>query len=828
MKRILSLILCTALFCGIFTCVASLTVFGEGDSVETQVWKPVEITLTSSKEYKNPYTDVDIDAVFTHTDGTVITTPGFWKEGATFAVRFTPTKTGEWTYVITSTDTENTSLHNVKGTVKATENTGDSAFDKHGFVQISEDNRHFEYADGTSFFWLGDTNWQAPNYVATTKCNYPGCNCDNQFKHEVDNRVAKGFNVYQTYFDSATSDGGGQRGVLPSIWSKTFTLPNAEVFNDKIDYMFEYLYQNGMVVALGMGVHSSTANAINETDLLRFTRYVVARYSCYSIFWITGQEVNGTGDSKTPGKRVIDVYKSVGNTVSQLDGYDHPNGTHIYTSNYSDSSIKEYDAEEWHEFWALQNGHGNNGYFCSKTKYLEYYYYSNKPMIETEANYEDIDCGGFTGYDANRKSAWAGVLCGSAGFTYGSNGIWANCYSTEKSTGWLGSYSYGPWYMTLDNPGSYEVKYLKEFFESIPEWTNLVPRFGNTLYADFAENADRFVMSNDERSTYVCYFRDTTVDTGYLKNVDTEKTYNAYWYNVLTGAFIKAEENVTVNADGTYKVPVRPNTHDWAFILTDGALADGVRFENAYSDVVSDTNEIEGNIITPASVTALGGAEYYNGKLIDLKEYLSDLSGDKAWSPYSSRMSQTIIYDLGTAYNLTDIAIVPQVGTVLPNYRIEVSNDGKTWTIMADATIRDKKTDADGKYVSEKLTGAYRFVKVLFVNPKTIDEADAKGLNYLTENKTYTGGKNQYWSKTAIVEISVFGTGKAEVSVPSTSTPTATAPVDNGGSDVVTSNNGGKLNVALLCGVSAGALVVGGGAGVAVAIVLKKKKKEEV
>lgn len=831
MKRILSLILSTALFCGIFTCIASLTAFGEGDSLETQVWKPVEITLTSSKEYKNPYTDVDIDAVFTHTDGTVITTPGFWKEGSTFAVRFTPTKTGDWTYVITSTDTSNTSLHNVKGTVKAGENTGNSAFDKHGFVQISEDNRHFEYADGTPFFWLGDTNWQAPNYIATTKCNYPGCSCDNQFKHEVDNRVAKGFNVYQTYFDSATSDGGGQRGVLPSIWTKTYTQPNTEVFNDKVDFMFEYLYQNGMVAALGMGVHSSTTNNINETDLLRFTRYVVARYSCYSICWITGQEINGENSSKTPGKRAIDVYMSVGDTVSKLDGYKHPNGTHTYPSKYTDKTIQELDSQEWHEFWAMQNGHGHGGSFCNKSKYLGYYYAKNtKPILETEANYEDIDCGGFTGYDANRMSAWAGVLCGSAGFTYGSNGIWANCYSTEKSTGWLGGYSYGPWYMTLDNPGSYEVKYLKDFFESIPDWTSLVPRFGDVLYADFATREDRYVMTNASRTTYVCYFRDSSVETGTLKNVDTSKIYNAYWYNVLTGAYIKAEENFNVKADGTYDVPNRPNTHDWAFILTDGALADGVRFETAYADVESDSNEITGNIITPASVTALGGAEYFNGKLLDFKEYLSDLNGDKAWSPYSSRMSQTIIYDLGTAYNLTDIAIVPQVGTILPNYRIEVSNDGKTWTIMADATVRDKKVDADGKFVSEKLTGAYRFVKVLFVNPETLDEKAAKLVNYATEEKVYKGSNSvytQYWSKTAIVEISVFGTGKAEVSAPSTNDPVST-PADNGGNaGNVPGNNGGGLNVALLCGVSAGALVVGAGAGVAVAIVLKKKEKEE-
>ena len=234
---------------------------------------------------------------------------GFWKEGSTFAVRFTPNKVGKWTYTVTCSDTANEDIHGKTGVVLCKENDGSSETEKHGFIKIDESNRFFTYDDGTPFFWLGDTNWQAPNYIQTNACNYPGCRCNNQFKHEVDNRKAKGFNVYQTYFDSATSDGGGQRGVLPSIWKKTFSEPNVEVFNEKIDYMFKYLHDQGMVVALGLGVHTSTMNNMPEKDFLRFVRYVIARYSCYSLVWIAGQEI--TDDriaGKTPEKTTLEVY----------------------------------------------------------------------------------------------------------------------------------------------------------------------------------------------------------------------------------------------------------------------------------------------------------------------------------------------------------------------------------------------------------------------------------------------------------------------------------------------------------------------------------------
>ncbi len=825
MKKFLSLVVSMVIIFGVLGAFGS--VIAAGETVETEVWKPTEITLKSSKEYKNPYTDVDIDAVFTHADGTRISTPGFWKEDNTFAVRFTPTKTGEWTYIITCTDAGNSDLNNVQGTVKATENTGNSVFDKHGFVQISADNRHFEYADGTPFFWLGDTNWQAPNYVQTDKCNYPGCKCGNQFKHEVDNRIAKGFTVYQTYFDSAVSDGGGQKELMPSIWAKKFTLPATEIFNKKIDYMFEYLYQNGMVAALGMGVHTNTANNISETDLLRFTRYVVARYSCYSIIWITGQEVTDNRDAlATPGKTTLEVYLSVGNTVGKLDGYRHPNGAHMYDVVPSDPRAMKLDSSSWHQTWILQSGHGRK--ISNKRYYFQYYRNlsgTTKPFIEGEMNYEDIDCGGFNGYDANRYSAWNALFNGCAGFTYGVDGIWANCYSTEKSTGWLGSYSYGPWYMGLDRPGAYEVKYLKQFFEILPDWTKLIPRFLDVTYADFASRQDRFIASTEDMSTVVCYFRDTDTTTGKLMRLDGSKKYNAYWYNVLTGAFIKAGENITPD-NGGYTIPERPTNADWVFVLTSESLKDGARFESAYTDLYTDgdSNEITGNIITPAEVKAIGGAQYINNKLVDLKEYLADLSGDKAWEPFASRPTQTIIYDLGVAYNLTHLTIVPQTGTVLPEYRIEVSNDGSTWTIMADATLRGAKMDSENKFVSEKLTGAYRFIKVLLMNPVTIKADQKDTVSYKLDKRVYNSNDAEYYSHTAIAELSVFGSGKANADDAS-ATPVPNTPDDKAPGTADNITEGSKLNVGLLIGVTAAALVVGGGAGVVIAIILKKKKE---
>ena len=44
---------------------------------KVEVWKRTDIILKSSATYDNPYKDVEIDAVFTHEDGTEIALYGF-------------------------------------------------------------------------------------------------------------------------------------------------------------------------------------------------------------------------------------------------------------------------------------------------------------------------------------------------------------------------------------------------------------------------------------------------------------------------------------------------------------------------------------------------------------------------------------------------------------------------------------------------------------------------------------------------------------------------------------------------------------------------------
>lgn len=1286
------------------------------------VWDRTDISLTAKKAYANPYLDVEVDAVFTHTDGTEIKLAGFWDGDNEWKVRFAPTKVGAWNYVITSNQEDDAGLHNVTGSITAIENTGSSAIDKHGFIEFSDNRRYFQHADGTPFYWLGDTNWQAPNYVSITQCNYPGCSCGNQFKHEVDNRLEKGFNVYQTYFDSGESDGGGQRATTPepkiwvevenakassdnsasdrngyglaakhsvdgkqdtywcaengnlpqwiaydlglkqkfnrvvmqlhdentqyevviygsneaaawetpgenSNWSKVYeetldvannltvpvdfteveyqyvkiefvsitgghwaavhetkvlyyetqeeksenlmtkeryrassytddynapsksldgnkntkwcssggqnewiaydlaaqqvfnridmslvasgefefaiygtnevdvwngngewtelhrcnknvvnvnnettlefenttayqyvkiefvkssgwaALSEAEIYNytsrkgnnlmssgmtavesskswdgapasksvdgdtttewcaggasfpqwvaydlgeqktfnlfeiliktndvfdvtilgtneasawdsiaeetgwteiyngelsqeasnkfsedrtyqyikvrfndaegtnwaniiefrlfneeksygdnllneaykassaneyqnngeiwdvrksidgnpntywcskggtnewvaydlgakktfngmelllnaagdygfeiygtndasifkssgewkkvysidtvtvddtrkcilsfdeaeyqyikiiftkaqgwaalheielyhyeqvptsnmtevlprvgkydlinpetfKKFDEMFDYLAEKGMVIALGYGVHESTTQAMGE-DLLEIARYLTARYASYPIVWITGQEIDIDWEKPVES---LPLWLRVAKIVDELDGYNHPQGAHMYPGKATDSSKTEIGNQRWHEWWVTQGGH----YQIPEKDRYKSYWDTGKLFLETELNYEDVNCGGFNGYELSRIGAWKANLCGSYGFTYGATGIWANCYSTAGNTGWLGNYSFEPWYMGLDKAGSFEMTYMKNFFE-YAEFNKLIPRFSDATYSDFTVE-EKVVSSSDDKSTYVGYFYNEDLTTGNFFGLDASKNYTARWYNPLTGKYIDIE-NVSITSDGTYQIPDKPTKGDWAILVTSNNLG-AYETETVYQDTVGALTEnfaldvntgglpiFKGELQNLTVETVDGMIYSAEGVMTDTKANLVDKNYTTEWSPFAPVATQTIIMDLGSSKNISGMIVTLQKDAYLPEYRIDASNDGFSWTVLADATLRaPQSTDVDNLIkVYEELAGKYRYVKLLWLGAK-----DANGGATNSRNK---------------------------------------------------------------------------------------------
>ncbi len=133
-------------------CAASLVALAA-----TEANRMVEFTLESAKPYQDPFNEITLDAVFTDPSGDKRRVPAFWAGGTTWRVRYASPITGTHRFQTECSDTSNTGLHGVRGEVTITPYTGQNPLFRHGAIRIADDSRHFAHADGTPFFWLGDT-----------------------------------------------------------------------------------------------------------------------------------------------------------------------------------------------------------------------------------------------------------------------------------------------------------------------------------------------------------------------------------------------------------------------------------------------------------------------------------------------------------------------------------------------------------------------------------------------------------------------------------------------------------------------------------------------
>ncbi len=85
-------------------------------------------------------------------------------------------------------DAKNRDLHDQALTLHVEAYAGTNAHYKHGPLKVGADGRHFEHADGTPFFWLGDTWWMG----LCKRLSWP-----DGFETLTADRVHKGFTMVQ-------------------------------------------------------------------------------------------------------------------------------------------------------------------------------------------------------------------------------------------------------------------------------------------------------------------------------------------------------------------------------------------------------------------------------------------------------------------------------------------------------------------------------------------------------------------------------------------------------------------------------------------------------
>jgi hypothetical protein len=119
----------------------------------------VELKFVSAQTYADPFNTVQLDAIVTEPDGTQLRVPGFWAGGEEWRVRYASGKVGQHACRTECSDADNEGLHGATGEIEVTPYAGDNLLYRHGPLRVAGDRRRFAHADGTPFFWLGDTWW---------------------------------------------------------------------------------------------------------------------------------------------------------------------------------------------------------------------------------------------------------------------------------------------------------------------------------------------------------------------------------------------------------------------------------------------------------------------------------------------------------------------------------------------------------------------------------------------------------------------------------------------------------------------------------------------
>jgi hypothetical protein len=377
-------------------------------------YEPVEIELTSSGTYDNPYLDVELSAEVTPPAGSgeePYTVPGFWDGGSTWRIRWAPRNAGRYQITTQCSDTSDDGLHDVSFETLVSD-AYSAEWAPNGFIRIDADSTYyFEHDDESRFLWVGDTNWINLYEHAWDQPMFP----EADWQTLCDQRAAYGFTVLQAvvynhseHWDDGEYPFGGDQGVDHDVVNP--------ISWQRVDGRVQYAVQQGLVAYL---MTSSNGRHFEwpEEQRERLYRYIVARYAAYNVGFGGGEEVD-RGGFGTDAK-----YRHMIDSLHGLDPYRRMVGLHA-----TGTGVKVVPEDV--DFLLIQ-------YYTSSISFDESEAASRdngKPFVNGETYYFDNGQPGMDDPVTIRRMAWRIYLGGAAGYTYGHMGIAVATGSSHPSS----------------------------------------------------------------------------------------------------------------------------------------------------------------------------------------------------------------------------------------------------------------------------------------------------------------------------------------------------------------------------------------------------------
>jgi len=517
---------------------------------------PAEWTYQSGKQYADPFNQVDVDAIVTLPSGKEERVPGFWAGGSVWRVRYAPPVPGAYLIRSVSSDTANHDLHDQKMTMQVEAYSGQNPHYKHGSLKIADDKRHFSHADGTPFFWLGDTWWMG----LCKRLPWP-----DGFQTLAADRLLKGFTMVQIvaglYPDMEPFDErGANEAGYP--WDREFKSINPAYF-DMADVRIQHLADHGLAACI-VGFWGYFIPRMGMDKVKKHWRYLIARWSAYPAVWcLAGEGTMPYYLSKTPDQDA-ETQKhgltELARYVRATDPHHHPITIHPSSTArhcVDDPSVLDFDM--------LQTGHSDRESVPNTIQSVNTSLAASPamPVLIGEVCYEGIQEA--SRQEVQRFMFWTAILGGAGGHTYGANGIW-QVNTREKPYG-LSPHGHswgGPaWDIAAQLPGSGQLGLGKRLLTRYSWWKlepqpDLIdPRWSKTNYwRPFAARIP---------GEAVIAFLPASYSGAHFRNLKPG-SYRAFFFNPTDGVETEIGA-ITPDADGSWKIAEVPIFQDWVVVL---------------------------------------------------------------------------------------------------------------------------------------------------------------------------------------------------------------------------------------------------------------------
>jgi len=519
-----------------------------------------EWSHVSGSQYSDPFNQVDVDAVITLPGGSEERVPGFWAGESTWRFRYAPPAPGTYRIRSVCSDQKNRDLHNQALILNVQPYAGVNPHFKHGALKVGADARHFQHADGTPFFWLGDTWWMG----LCKRLSWP-----DGFETLTADRVRKGFTMVQIvaglYPDMEPFD---ERGLNEAgyPWERDFTRINPAYF-DMADVRIQHLADHGLAACI-VGFWGYFIPRMGMEKVKKHWRYLIARWSAYPVVWcLAGEGTMPYYLSKTP-QQDAETQKhgltELARYVRATDPHHHPITIHPSSSSrlcVDDPSVLDFDM--------LQTGHDDRQSVPNTIETVNRSLAADPkmPVLIGEVCYEGIKEA--SRQEVQRFMFWASLLSGSAGHTYGANGIW-QLNNRDKPYG-LSPHGHswgGPaWDVAAQLPGSGQLGFAKALLTRYSWWklearpSMIEPHWSKEDYwQPFAAEIPGEAVIAFTPASY----------SGATFHQLKPGNYRAFFFNPTDSSEIDIG-SVTPDASGSWKIAEVPIFQDWVVVLENKA-----------------------------------------------------------------------------------------------------------------------------------------------------------------------------------------------------------------------------------------------------------------